>query len=588
MARPLMGVSNILQLQENGYKSTVSAISEVIDNSIQAGAKKIDVVLIQNVTNTRSSYIDEILILDNGSGMNEEVFNSALQMSSGTRGNARHGLGRYGQGLPNSSISQTKRVEVYTREEGCDLLYNYIDLEEMYRSGVAVLPDIEKINEIQVPIFKNKALTLPEKGTVVRWVKPNRVKPGTAKTLSEHLEKNLGRVYRYILKGFKDGDGHSYKTDINIIVYDFNGNLFTKNTHLSKVNIKPFDPMFLMTGTQTDSIVYGPTSKLYGEAIKDFEIDYNGMKVSTRAVLRVSYCEREFRKLEGRNTGATDLGKIYLRRNIVGGSGYNNVSIIRAGREIDCGSFGFIKDISDSRNRWWSAEVIIEPAVDSIVGIDNRKQQASNIRFIDESELADDSLHQILIWVSTFLSENIKGALKEVQRSENSKSKVTNKEGLIPDAVIEPGTPPLPTGEDENRDKENVRRELQDWIKKRYPESTLAELQNIVDHTLNIKESHIFVPSDLGDTDLYSYKVYGNKVLIEINFNHPFYDKFYRECMDKEDVKTLRAIRLLIGSMVNAEIKNQATDNNVVLDRKRVKNEMFITLQEYIDRMYGK
>ena len=37
--RPLMGTSNILQLQDNGYKSTVSAISEIIDNSIQANAK---------------------------------------------------------------------------------------------------------------------------------------------------------------------------------------------------------------------------------------------------------------------------------------------------------------------------------------------------------------------------------------------------------------------------------------------------------------------------------------------------------------------------------------------------------------------
>ncbi len=48
--RPLMGVDNILQMQDNGYKSTVSAISEIIDNSIQANATTIDVVIIRNTT----------------------------------------------------------------------------------------------------------------------------------------------------------------------------------------------------------------------------------------------------------------------------------------------------------------------------------------------------------------------------------------------------------------------------------------------------------------------------------------------------------------------------------------------------------
>ena len=33
--------------------------------------------------------IDEILVVDNGDGMNESTFNKALQMSSGTRGNAK-------------------------------------------------------------------------------------------------------------------------------------------------------------------------------------------------------------------------------------------------------------------------------------------------------------------------------------------------------------------------------------------------------------------------------------------------------------------------------------------------------------------
>ena len=64
MARPLMGTDNILELQDNGYKSTVSAISEIIDNSIQANAKNIDIIIIKNTTKIEDE-IEEILISDN-------------------------------------------------------------------------------------------------------------------------------------------------------------------------------------------------------------------------------------------------------------------------------------------------------------------------------------------------------------------------------------------------------------------------------------------------------------------------------------------------------------------------------------------
>ena len=81
--RPLMGVDNILQMQDNGYKSSVSAISEIIDNSIQANAKTIDVVIIRNTTRSKNE-IDELLIVDDGDGMNMKVFDKALEVAIAT------------------------------------------------------------------------------------------------------------------------------------------------------------------------------------------------------------------------------------------------------------------------------------------------------------------------------------------------------------------------------------------------------------------------------------------------------------------------------------------------------------------------
>lgn len=71
----------------------------------------------------------------------------------------------------------------------------------------------------------------------------------------------------------------------------------------------------------------------------------------------------------------------YLKRNMIGTMGYNNISIIREGREIDCGSYGFIGDVSDNRERWWSAEIFVEPTIDSIIGIDNKNNRLQVLNF---------------------------------------------------------------------------------------------------------------------------------------------------------------------------------------------------------------
>lgn len=586
--RPLMGTSNILQLQDNGYKSTVSAISEIIDNSIQANAKNIDVILIRNNTKTSSEVIEEILILDDGEGMDQDVFDKALQMSSGTRKNAKSGLGKYGQGLPNASISQTKRVEVYTKAKNSPLLFNYIDLQEIYESGEPFLPNITKVSEINIPIFKEKLLNFPEHGTVVRWVNPNKVRPKTAKTLGTHIERVAGRTYRYYIQGFKDKNGMEYKCNINILVFDYNGEKYAKHDFLCKPKIKAFDPMFLMKDTQAGS---KPTSLLFSEpAKKTFTVEYDNQEIETEVTIKISYCPRSERDKHGRNAGNTDFGKMYLQRNLGSGNDYKNISIIRAGREIDTGGFGFIRDVSDPRERWWSAEVIIEPIIDSIIGIDNKKQQASNLKFLSSEEVSEQDHHEILNWISTYLEQNIKSVKNTIKADDatgsNGDTSGNPKPKLPGGGISEPGTPASPK-KPSNQELEGALKELVDWIKPRYPDLSDEEMRREAEYALSLRDNHIFVKSDLGDTALYDFKVFGNKVLIEINVMHPFYDKFMRSFEEKEDYTSERAIRLLIGAMVNADIQVQTNDNKIISDRKKVKNRMFETLDDYITDLYS-
>jgi hypothetical protein len=590
-----MGTDNILELQDNGYKSTVSAISEIIDNSIQANAKNIQIIIVRNTTRSENE-IDEILIVDDGDGMDKQTFDKALQMSAGTKSKAKSGLGKYGQGLPNSSISQTKRVEVYTIQNN-KILFNYIDLNEIYQSGEAYLPDTEKRTKIDIPLYIKGKLKAPITGTIVRWINPNKVRPKTAKTLVAHLELLIGRTFRYLISGYTDRDGVFYKSRIGVLVFDYNGKNYEKSDFISIPEILPFDPMFIMQNTQMNDLFpesIHPTSKLIDEEIKkEFQVLYNGESVKTTVQINISYCKKEERDRYGSKAGAEPFGKKYLYRNLIGTSGYHNISVVRAGREIDHGAFGFIWDVSDSRERWWSAEIIVDPIIDSIIGIDNKKQQAANIHFLEIDDGSYNDNHEILRWISTFLSENVK-RVKNIITAQNASGEGNPgktkpiKTKLPPGGESEPGDPvPVPPGFGGEEEKK-IHKEFTDWIKSAYSELSTNEIRDIVDYALSMKDNHIFVKSDLGDTQLYSYKVFGTKVLIEINYTHSFYRRFMQPFeQDKDHEKAIRSIRLLISSMVNAEIVNMTNDRNIQNDRKRIRNRMFESLDDYIEDLYS-
>ena len=50
--------------------------------------------------------------------MDAETLTEALRFGGTTSFNSRKGLGRFGMGLPNASLSQARRVDVYTWQQG--------------------------------------------------------------------------------------------------------------------------------------------------------------------------------------------------------------------------------------------------------------------------------------------------------------------------------------------------------------------------------------------------------------------------------------------------------------------------------------
>ena len=82
----LYGSRDILSRRNSGYKSSVNALAELVDNSIDAGATKITIELLEGPLrdqNQTTRKLQEIRVLDNGHGMAPEALNKCLAFGDG-------------------------------------------------------------------------------------------------------------------------------------------------------------------------------------------------------------------------------------------------------------------------------------------------------------------------------------------------------------------------------------------------------------------------------------------------------------------------------------------------------------------------
>ena len=96
-----------------GY-SIETAIADIIDNSITAGAKNIWIDYDWKGSNTTLS------ILDDGTGMNNEQLIQAMRPGSKNPLDERNrdDLGRFGLGLKTASFSQSRKFTVFSKAKG--------------------------------------------------------------------------------------------------------------------------------------------------------------------------------------------------------------------------------------------------------------------------------------------------------------------------------------------------------------------------------------------------------------------------------------------------------------------------------------
>lgn len=163
-------------LRDIGY-SLETAVCDIIDNSITAGAHRIQIVT--------ETYSDEpyIAIIDDGKGMFEEELIAAMRPGSKNPLATRDepDLGRFGLGLKSASFSQCRRLTVVSRRSGQTSAAIWdLDVVAERNEWAVELPDHCDL----IPGMDK----LGPNGTLVLWQKLDRLTGGYSQNTAKRAE----------------------------------------------------------------------------------------------------------------------------------------------------------------------------------------------------------------------------------------------------------------------------------------------------------------------------------------------------------------------------------------------------------------
>lgn len=514
-------------MRDNGYRNTAHAIAELIDNAIQAGAQHVELLCgedqeqLQHRLVTR---VKKIAVLDDGSGMDERTLRMALQFGNGTRLGDRKGIGRFGMGLPSASISQCRKVEVWSWQDHPDeALFTHINLDHIAQGGQREVPVPERT---RVPDeWRAAADHLGKSGTLVVWSVLDRCMWKTAKTIMRRSEFVIGRMYRRFL--------HKGEVTIRMAAFNLDDPGHATREMYSEVN----DPLYLMSPSSTPSPwdqkpMFEPDGERWEEQVVILGGDGRPHPVTVRFTVAKDAVRSQ------RNAGATKHGK-HARDNV-------GVSLVRAGRELDLDQSLVIA--YDPRERWWGVEVDFPPALDELFGVTNNKQSARNFSDVtanlenllsdeaksvqeikDEIGAEGDPLEPLIDLVHT-IDRRLRTIRKAIKiQAKGQRSTRQRYEGSAEEQATEVTRKMQKEGHHGASDEDetlpaSTRREA---LKKELIETGLSEEQadQISSSVLEPGIKYVFADGELDGRSFFTVKPVAGEILIKLNVNHPAYEQ---------------------------------------------------------------
>ena len=348
-------------LRDARYRHPANAIAELIDNSVDANATRVDVLIEERQTtvNTRTRWrVHKLAVADNGHGMDANTLEQALRVGGRTASLRVRTIGKYGMGLPTASASQCQRVDVWTWLESIDQpSHSFLDTSAIENGEMQEIPLAD--SEPVPPEWRHRVDTATlntRNGTLVVWSEIDRI-TAQSDTIFKRIEQEIGRTYRHFIND----------DELRIRMASFRDHRVDRD-----VTVHPNDPLFLMpNSTTSEPWDKEPMFEEYGTP-KRYPV-----KIGDREEIievRYSIVKKEAIIHDGKQTpGNLPYGQD-ARRNM-------GVSIIRENRELLLEN-AFIREGStggEPVNRWWGCEIRFGAGLDDLFGVDHNKQMAASL-----------------------------------------------------------------------------------------------------------------------------------------------------------------------------------------------------------------
>ncbi len=263
--------TNIIDVLGSSGYTLETALADIVDNSISAGADSISISFdVNDLGNAR------VIIADNGTGMSLDDLKNAAIIANVSKNAKRDefDLGRYSLGLKSASMSFCNKLYVISKREGNDPNSICIDFAYILRENKWSASVVEK------PEYENK---LKDSGTIVLW---------------EDLK-------------FVDADTFSRK--------QLNQKLFSIETHLSHTFSDYIMNKNLKIKMEKDMIEAWDPFMLHLDSVKCLDVDpisYKGSKIEIKPYILPVYSSlpaKEQLRMKGR--GMSEQQGFYIYRN---------------------------------------------------------------------------------------------------------------------------------------------------------------------------------------------------------------------------------------------------------------------------------
>lgn len=412
-------------LRYSGYDNNI-AIADLIDNSLDANATNINIEI-----NLDSKKEEHIVIIDDGSGMDEETLGQALRLGSITHRNVESDLGRFGMGMVTASISIAKRIEVFTKQKDKPMLTSIMDLEEMAKSNNFNVYR-EKSTSEEIKFAKHRGLE--DSGTILVLRKCDKLTKSGVVEFTDSLRKDVGETYRYFLRS---------------------GKKITINNKLVEI----VDPMWTDGGLTKE---YKQKSEIFSDERYEIKIDGADSKESFAVKIYVlpQFDQSVMRKLKinVKNQG------FYILRN------YRQIS--------KADHLGGLWEQHNDLNRV-RVEVIFSGTLDSAMGVNYTKHNIKPIQAIVD-KFQSDIMPQIDTLRKRFKKDTKRESAKDLNFSEAERI-ISQKNKLLDKAEPDKKGKPTPINPVVKRPKTKVEEEV---IKRGRP--SLAHLARFESHSFGL------------------------------------------------------------------------------------------------------